>query len=482
MARFLRAPAFRGVFALVLAAASLSLDRQAIAQNGGASGSGGVQDYPIPASAAEAFSPIREGFANPMEPRDDLRGPAPYADDRESRLKAARHCDRSPSRFFCDTELTLYNRTYWFEEDSFGTEAKALTSGGHVSYQSGFVADFLQLRGALYTTQPLYASEDAGDTLNLSADGDQITTLGQAHALLKFSGQELTVGRQLVRTPFINPYDDRMIPLTFEGVVLLPEWREQRRFEYIASYLWRYKPRNSAAFIPLSAGLGVDQDEGVLINGIHYGTARFNAGVVNYWIKDTLNTAYGELDYLLPTGGGAGAPSFRIGANYLDQASVGADLIPGAPFETYQASARLVASYRNFVVTGAMSRVGRGAAISNPFGYDPSYTSMFISSFQRADERGYLASLSYDFARVGLEGWKFFAAFGRGLGAVSAPAGTPEPDRNEIDLRLVYEPRRGPLEGLQVQLEYIDERMIEESPNDSLKQLRVVVNYMLPLL
>jgi len=39
-------------------------------------------------------------------------------------------------------------------------------------------AIFLQLRGVLYTTQPLYAPEGAGRTLNLTPDGDQITTLG----------------------------------------------------------------------------------------------------------------------------------------------------------------------------------------------------------------------------------------------------------------------------------------------------------------
>jgi hypothetical protein len=54
---------------------------------------------------------------------------------------------------------------------------------------------------------------------------------------------------------------------------------------------------------------------------------------VNYWIKDTLNTAYGEADYLLPFGGGGG-PSYRVGINDLDQRSVGADLIPCAPFNT----------------------------------------------------------------------------------------------------------------------------------------------------
>jgi hypothetical protein len=31
---------------------------------------------------------------------------------------------------------------------------------------------------------------------------------------------------RLVRTPFINPYDTRMLPLTYEGLVMLPERRD----------------------------------------------------------------------------------------------------------------------------------------------------------------------------------------------------------------------------------------------------------------
>ena len=31
-------------------------------------------DYPVPATAAEAYSPIGEGFDSPIEPREDLKG------------------------------------------------------------------------------------------------------------------------------------------------------------------------------------------------------------------------------------------------------------------------------------------------------------------------------------------------------------------------------------------------------------------------
>jgi molybdopterin-binding protein len=99
------------------------------------------------------------------------------------------------------------------------------------------------------------------------------------------------VGRQLMRTPFINPYDVRMIPLTFEGIVLMPE-RKDQKLEYIASYLWRYKPRNQAGFIPFSEGLGVEEDEGVLITGVRRRTKAWNYGLTNYWIKDPAGTIW----------------------------------------------------------------------------------------------------------------------------------------------------------------------------------------------
>jgi hypothetical protein len=192
--------------ALVFSGVAAGLVSFASAQEGGGAAEGGVESYPIPGSAFESYSPIGEGFESPIEPRADLKGPKPLVDEREARLEATR--ERSPlSPFFRDTELKVNSRTYWFDEHSFDlTRPRALTTGGYLSYQSGYLANVLQLRAALYTTQPLYAPQGAGATLNLTVDADQIT-----------------VGRQLVRTPYINPFDVRMIPLTYEGVMLVPE-------------------------------------------------------------------------------------------------------------------------------------------------------------------------------------------------------------------------------------------------------------------
>ena len=443
----------------------------------------GATDYPIPSSAREAYSPIGEGFDSPIEPRADLRSPRRHADPRGARLKALRQKrPQNMPAFFRDTDLRANSRTYWLDEDKFGfSEPKAFTTGGSVVYQSGYLADFFQLRGALYTTQPLYANADAGVTNNLSPDGDQITTLGQINGRVRFAGQEITVGRQLVRTPYINPFDVRMIPLTFEGVALLPE-NKDGKVEYVASYLSRYKPRDDSDFISFSEGLGVAQDEGVLITGASYHANGWNIGASNYWIKDTLNTLYGEVDYLLPFGGGDG-PSFRVGVNNLDQRTVGADLIAGAPYNTYQASARFIASYQGFVFTGAVSKVGGEASIQEPFGFSTSYTAMLVTNFHQAGVDAYLLSLSYDFAKLGLEGVKFEAAWGKGKGVNDPVTNQDFANQEELDLRLVYEPHRGPLHGLRVEVEYVDWQVFDRAlPSQELSQFRTIVNYAVPLL
>jgi hypothetical protein len=187
-----------------------------------------MPDVPIPSTAQGTYSPIVEGFESPLEPRADLRAtqpekkvqpkakaPPPEAEtDERTWLYGLKERLQDDAPFVRDTELKVNSRSYWLTRQSIdGSHAEALTSGGYVSYQSGYAGDVVQLRGVLYTTQPLYAPAGGGGTLNLTPDQDQISTLGQANARFKLAGQELSVGRQLIRTAFINPQDTRMIPL-----------------------------------------------------------------------------------------------------------------------------------------------------------------------------------------------------------------------------------------------------------------------------
>jgi len=140
-------------------------------------------------------------------------------------------------------------------------------------------------------------------------------------------------------------------------------------------------------------------------------------------------------------------------------------------------------SYRAFVLTTAVSTVGREAAVRDPFGNIPVYTSLHQSSFERAGEEAYLVTLTYDFSGLGFEGLKFLVGWGQGFDAIDARTRAPEPDRDVLNLRLEYDPSSGPLEGLQVHLYYADERLLgAKLPRDDQTQFRAIVNYSVPFL
>jgi len=73
---------------LLLIASGVGPGRPAFAETGDADGV--VTAYPLPATAQEAYSPIGEGFESPLEAREDLKGPKPYIDEREERLRPQR--------------------------------------------------------------------------------------------------------------------------------------------------------------------------------------------------------------------------------------------------------------------------------------------------------------------------------------------------------------------------------------------------------
>ncbi len=157
MARLHPVPVRRGALIAAIVVACLGLGQTARAQDAGGTGSDGLPDYPIPATAQQAYSPIGEGFESPLDPRENLKGPLPYVDGRAPLLRSVSRGLQDEGPFLRDTKLRLNSRTYWLTQDVFGFESEALTTGGSLAYQSGYIADFLQLRGVLYTSQPLCA-------------------------------------------------------------------------------------------------------------------------------------------------------------------------------------------------------------------------------------------------------------------------------------------------------------------------------------
>jgi len=106
----------------------------------------------------------------------------------------------------------------------------------------------------------------------------------------------------MVDTPLINRRDNRMIPITYQGATIRSDLGKGARFEYIAGYLQRFRPRDSNDFDDISQAFSVtDVDAGTPFGWFRY---RPNENLTfeaeNYWVDDTINTGYVEAIYKFP--------------------------------------------------------------------------------------------------------------------------------------------------------------------------------------
>ena len=257
--------------------------------------------------------------------------------------------------FFRELLLQYVVRTYDLTRDnSDGSKSQGWAAGGWLAFRSGLIGDLFGVHLAGYTSQPIFAPADEGGTKLLAPGQNSIGVLGQVYGRVQIGDQEIRGGRQLVDTPLINPQDNRMVPNTFEGATLVSLPDKDRNYDYSVGYLWTMKQRDSNDFIPMSDALaGTD----VFNHGAAFGMIKYRplSGLslvaMDYNVQDMVNTAFGQVEYDFKQP--KGVPNWIIGANVISQQSIGANLLAGTPFETYQASAKVqMAVRRIYLIRG----------------------------------------------------------------------------------------------------------------------------------
>jgi hypothetical protein len=305
--------------------------------------------------------------------------------------------------------------------------------------------------------------------------------LGQLYGRVQIVDQEIRGGRQLVDTPLINPQDNRMVPNTFEGVTLVSLPDKDRKYDYSLGYLWSVKQRDSNDFISMSDALAGGD---VVNRGAPFGMVRvrpfagFSVVAMDYYVEDFVNTAFGQAEYNFQRP--KEVPNWIIGANVIDQRSVGGGLLAGSPFQTYQASAKIQMVYAGFTLFVAGSATGDQSKISSPFGSKPNYTDMQQVSFDNAREKALGGSIAYDFGyafgNVGLSGLSAGAWYTQGWDAVNPANGLAISDRKELDLWIQYRPTEGPFKGFRVKTQYSN-LWQQNDPRDTQPEFRFIVDY-----
>jgi outer membrane porin, OprD family len=104
-----------------------------------------------------------------------------------------------------------------------------------------------------------------------------------------------------------------------------------------------------------------------------------------------------------------------------------------------------------------------------------------VQDFNRAGENAFMARVSYDFARLGLEGVAAYALFVHGWGRIDPSTKEPVANENEFDADIQWRPQWKSLKGLWFRVRYANVRQYE-GPKNTINDFRTIVNYDLPLL
>ena len=405
-----------------------------------------------------------------------------------------------------DTKFELNFRTFYFDRSDFnGSEKQAWAIGGWLGVKTGYFLDHVAFGATVYTSNPIYAPDDRDGTTLLAPGQNGYTVLGEFYAELRIvKDVGITVGAKGYDTPFINRNDTRMTPNTFEAAVLQGRFKlgtsssdgastptdggigpskdgkevavpsptpaeDVASIKYGAGYFYAIKERNASQFVSMAQDAGADIQHGVWSAGALYEKGKFNIGAIEYYCADVINIAYAQTGFELTL-----APDWklRFAGQYVDQGSVGDNLLQGHSFSGHQFGVKVELPIKNALFTAAFTQAWGTANLQNPWSGYPGYTSVQVQDFNRAGEGAFLLRAGYDFPWVD------------GLSAYALAVFGTDPDlanqfrQNEFDFNLQWGPKKGVLEGLSLRLRYAVVQQFGGNV-DNLTDFRAIFNYVI---
>lgn len=385
-----------------------------------------------------------------------------------------------------DASATLHIRSYFFDRvDATPPSLVTLAGGGWVGLQTGWFYDTVQLGAVGYTSQPLWAPQNHWETSNgtnmLRPGGYGFFALGQAYASARWQGQTFTGYRQYIDELEVNPWDNRMVPQTFEAYALRGKLGDVR---YFAGYVAAIKPHDYSVFINMGEAAGApDVNAGMVLASLKYGDPTKDALAARasaYIVPDILWSSYYDATGAIPI-----TQDFkvRLSGQFMVQGSTGANLLTGHPFGTFTVGGKVDAIWGPIMLTGAFMQIGSAAEYRTPYGIFIGYNKQEVLDFDRAGERSFQIGATYDFKGVGLPGATFLANAVYGTNSVNPTTGAQLSQQWEYNLDLQLRAAQMPLDmpewlkplQLRGRVAFVDQYLGNTA--SSFTEYRVILNY-----
>tara|TARA_Y100000782_G_scaffold115606_1_gene161465 strand:- start:6993 stop:8363 length:1371 start_codon:yes stop_codon:yes gene_type:complete len=244
-----------------------------------------------------------------------------------------------------------YFRSFWMYTDNTDDlkDYNALAVGGKLKYETGKWKGF-SIGAATYVSINTGISDmsetdeqtgrlsryELGLFNNMDPAQREIVLLGEAYLKYNTKSTELTVGRMLLKTPFLNPEDGRMIPTLEQGIWFKNQ--SLKHYTFQLGVLNAIAPRSTDRFYSIEHSLGTyavgrnndgttsgysgnSNSDYMAIGAIQAKYKGINIQLWDYYLDNIFNTAY------LEANGKTAILSSKLnllyGAQYLRQDKVG---------------------------------------------------------------------------------------------------------------------------------------------------------------
>ena len=425
----------------------------------------------VPETIYQSLTAIQRSFSLPSKP------PLTLFPKMREQLK-------DTPAFLRDSQVGFNVRSYYrdnVEVAPKGTTVNEAWAGGgasQVDFESGRLFDLISGGFALYTSFPIYAPYQYGNSQLLLPDQQGYAVVGQLYGQVHLDDATVfTAGRRVWETPYLNGHDNRMTPNTFYGYVLQSAIGTPEGGRPVArlggGYIATMKPRDAVDFQSMAQAAGVNSTAGVAVAGGRLDWQQVSIGAIDYFSQDTMNIAYGEGSFGFPLPLGLRA---ILAMQYADQRSTGSNLLNnGEYWSTGQVGSRLQLGYETAILTVGFSAVNPGYAMQSPWSSNPIYTDAQILSYQRAGEQAIMAGASVMLAPIGLPGVSASVFFYNG--ATNAKAAGKPLVESEWDFMLEWRPTWMPVNGFSLRARYGFAQTWQEKSLTTTDEIRLVLNY-----
>ncbi len=150
------------------------------------------------------------------------------------------------------------------------------------------------------------------DIANLENEHD-MDRLEELYLRYNFKGNKITLGKQILRTPFINPQDGRMRPTEIDGV--FGEFKLSEKLNLNGGWLYKMSPRSTIEWYSIGESIGIYpqglnpvgqpsnyknaiKSAGIgLVQGSYKINNQFSVKFLEQFTENVFNTAWAQVDF-----------------------------------------------------------------------------------------------------------------------------------------------------------------------------------------